>query len=247
VRTVTVASLIYRSPAWLQFLVDQVIAAKNETEVRLLIVGNDANTAVVEAVKRHDGTQWFQDASAPVSVHYFDHRNLDPYAYYMARIYTAWNRAMQIADTEEVILINSDMSFADGWADELLAMRDEMPCIPTSLLIESGRCPSGLPDYVQDFGKTPQTFDRAAFIQRATDLRNGTGRRRAGGLFMPCLFRKKEFFDAGGYEIQRRNHVLASDAALFQKFENEFKLPHVTAMRSVVYHVQRGEMEDDVA
>lgn len=246
-RTVTVASLIYRSPVWLKFLVEQVTKAKNETEVRLLIVGNDANTATVEAVKQYDGTQWFQDASAPVSIHYFDHRNIDPYAYYMARIYTAWNRAMQIADTEDVILINSDMSFADAWADELLAMRDEMPCIPTSLLIESGRYPSGLPDYVADYGKTPQTFDRAAFIQRATDLRNGTGRRRAGGLFMPCLFRKQEFFEAGGYFIQRPNHVLASDAMLFQKLENEFKLPHVTAMRSVVYHVQRGEIEDDIA
>lgn len=246
-RTVTVASLIYRSPVWLKFLVDQILSAKNETEIRLLIVGNDANTSVVEAVKQYDDTMVFGEAGAPVSISYFDHRNVDPYAYYMARIYTAWNRAMQIADTEDVILINSDMSFADGWVDELLAMRDEMPCIPTSLLIESGRYPSGLPDYVADFGKTPQTFDRAAFIQRATDLRNGTGRRRAGGLFMPVMFIKKEFFAAGGYEIQVPNHSLASDAKLFQKLELNYKLPHVTAMRSVVYHVQRGEIEDDIA
>jgi hypothetical protein len=245
-REVTVATLIYRSPEWLNFVLDQLGRAKNDCRINFMIVGNDANTKTVECAKKIDDSVIFCEA-ADLTVTYVDHRNADPYAYYMARIYHAWNRAMREAPTEDVILINSDMSFADHWADELLAMRDEFPCVPTSLLIESGRVPSGLPTYVRDFGRHWSTFDRAGFLARAEQIREGTGRRFAGGLFMPCLFRKSEFFAAGGYEIQERDHVLASDAKLFQKFENEFKLQHVTAVKSVVYHCQKGEMEDDIA
>jgi hypothetical protein len=237
-RSVTVATLIYKSPDWLRFTLEQLSLAENDCKVSVLVVGNDANTRVMEALPRLHGDFDFE---------YVDHRNIDPYAYNMGRVYAAHNRCMQEARTQDVILINSDMSYADHWADELLAMRDEFPCVPTSLLIESGRVPSGLPTYVRDFGRHWSTFDRAGFLARAEQIRDGTGRRMAGGLFMPVLFRKSEFFAAGGYEIQERDHVLASDAKLFQKFENEMKLPHVTAVRSVVYHCQRGEMEDDVA
>lgn len=235
---VTVASLIYKSPRWGDFLLEQLALARNEAPVDILFVGNDANTAVTEWARK-----------LPAAVRYVDHRNEDPYAYYMSRIYRAWNRTVQETETEYVVLVNTDMSFADGWVDELLAMRDEFPCVPTSLLIESGRLPSGLPLHVRDFGKTPETFDRAAFLARAEQIRSGAGsaRRMQGGLFMPVLWKRSEFLAAGGYEIQTRDHVLASDAKLFERFENELKLDHVTAVRSVVYHVQRGEMEDDVA
>jgi hypothetical protein len=260
---VTVAMLIYRSPEWLRFALEQLALARNDVEYEVLVIGNDASSRVQDWVQKygqlvHENQPRGGDSHLisalceypirdyGIEFRYIEHRNPDPYAYYMGRIYRAWNRAVEESRTDYVALVNSDMSFADHWLDELLAMRDEFPCLPTSLLIESGRVPSGLPDQVRDFGRHWSTFDRAAFLARAEQIRDGTGRRMAGGLFMPVLFKRSEFLAAGGYPIQVRDHVLASDADLFQRFENEMKRPHVTAVRSVVYHVQRGEMEDDV-
>lgn len=260
---ITVALLVYRSPQWLQFVLEQLALARSDATYEVLVVGNDANLNVMQFVRTHQRAVLIdelddrpgcyhcqvevRDRPFRIQFNYVDHRNHDPHAYYMGRIYHAWNRAVMEARTEYVALVNTDMSFADYWLDELLAMRDEFPCVPTSLLIESGRVPSGLPEQVRDFGRHWSTFDRAAFLARAEQIRAGTGRRMQGGLFQPCLFKRSEFIELGGYEIQARDHALASDAKLFQRFENEKRLPHVTAVRSVVYHIQQGEMQDDIA
>lgn len=237
----TVALLIYKSPRWLAWVLEQLSLARNDAPFKVLVVQNDPAPAVRDFVRSPE----FPAACRDLSVRIEEHWNQDPYEYVMARVYRAWNRCVSLADTDDVVLVNSDMAFADGWLDELLALRERNPrCLPTSLLVESGRIPSGLPEYVKNFGRTPDDFDRAGFCAHAEALKaRGVGD-FSSGLYMPVLWRKADFERIGGYWIQTVNHVLASDAVTFNRAAEQLGLEHRTAARSVVYHVQQGEMEE---
>jgi len=243
-RDITVAGLIFKSARWLDFMLRELAAAKNDVRMYVLIVGNDPNTEVANAI-RNGALDKYHDSFA--GLRYHEHRNENPYSYAMGRVYHAWNAAVRNAPTEDVVLVNSDMAYFPHWLDELVWLKDSEPCIPTSLLVESGRVPSGLPQFVQNFGRTPEDFDRASWLVRAAELHASEQRVMQRGLYMPVLLRKTEFEKLGGYAIQVRNHTLASDAAFFNRCESELGLRHLTAKRSIVYHCQLGESEDDVA
>lgn len=224
-QAVTVAMLIYRSPEWLSFALEGLIYARNKTPFRTLVVGNDAKPDVL-ATGRLD----------------VDHRNENPSEYYINRVYKAWNRAAEEAETEIVCLINSDMYVSDYWLDALLEVYHADPsALPVSLLVESGRIPSGLPEYVHDFGTTPDQFDRQAWGAHAARLRErGSGHTQPGGLYMPVLFSREAFFRYGPYPPGNPAGT-TGDKWLFDRFA-QAGYRHMTVRGSVVYHAQEGEM-----
>ena len=224
---VTVAMLVYRDPAWLSFALEGLAWSKNETPYRTLVVGNDAEPDVL-ATGRLD----------------VDHRNADPAEHYLARVYRAWNRAVEESQTELVCLINSDMYVSDYWLDELVGVylgdKNTLPC---SLLVESGRIPSAMPEYVESLGTTPDGFDRAKWMEVSGKLRlSGGGRTEPGRLFMPVLFERENFLRLGGYPAGNPAGT-TGDKDLFGRFARA-GYRHLTALGSVVYHVQSGEMLD---
>lgn len=228
---VTVAMLIYKSPTWLNFALEGLIYARNKTPMRVMVVGNDANEAVM--------------ATGRVDV---DFRNPDPAEYYLNRVYRAWNAAVAAAETDLVCLINSDMYVSDGWLDELvearLADRKTLPC---GLLVESGRIPSAMPEYVRDFGTTVDGFDAEGWRRHAAELHAaGRGRAEPGRLFMPVLVDKREFAEVGGYPIgnvQTPQGVVSGDRWLFDRYAAA-GYKWVTCLGSVTFHTQEGEMRD---
>ena len=226
---VTVAVLVYRSRRWLDFVLDGLSSAINETRYRLLIVANDPTPEVRT------------DSRVTII-----HENPDPTEYYIRRVYRAWNRCIAEARTESVVLLNSDMYASDDWLDALVACREANPtAVPTSLLVESGRIPSALPSYVMDFGVTPDTFRADDWVRHADVVRGGLGEMREGGLFMPVLLTKEMIRRAGGYpeDQAERPGLLTGDRRFFMRLQ-QAGYQHVTAMGSVVYHAQEGEMRD---
>ena len=237
---VTVVVLIYRSLKWLDWVMEGVDSSKNETRYRWLVVANDA-TEEVRADPRVD----------------VDWQNEDPDEFYINRVYRAWNEGVLNAPTSLVVLLNSDMWTADYWLDELMEIKGSLmtraraitspgeiswkqKCVPTSLLVESGRLPSAMPEYVKDFGKNPEEFDRKGFMAHATNLRIpcDTGE---GKLYMPILVDRQEFMDIGGYP-EGNPPGTTGDKDLIRRYA-EAGFTHVTALGSVVYHVQCGEQE----
>src|SRR3990167_434492 len=217
---VTVAMLIYRSPEWLNFALGGLAYSKNRTPCRVLVVGNDAEPQVMETGR--------------VDV---DHRN-EPGMRRMARIYAAWNRAVKEAETDLVVLMNSDMVPHHGWLDALVEHKTRKPkSLPCSLLVESGRIPSAIPEYVRNFGITPDGFDHDGFSQFAESIRSNS--LMPGRLYMPVLFDKREFLDVGGYPPGNPPGT-TGDKDLFARYAKR-GFEHVTVMDSVVYHVQVGE------
>jgi hypothetical protein len=221
---VTLVTLIYRDLRWLDFVMEGVARAKTDVAYRWLVVANDA-TPEVAADPRID----------------IDFRNDDPAEFYINRVYRAWNAGVEAAPTQLVVMLNSDMYVSDGWLDELLDVRQRNPLdIPTSLLIESGRIPSAMPEYVQNCGLTPETFLATDFRLHASNLRaNLRGTIEAGRLFMPILVDRQEFHDVCGYP-EGNPPGTTGDKDLIRRY-TEAGFRHVTAMGSVVYHVQCGE------
>ena len=139
---VTLVVLVYRSLKWLDFVMNGVESAKTSTRYRWLVVANDATKEV-----RNDPR---------IDV---DFDNFSGDEFYINRVYRAWNEGVLNATTPWVVMLNSDMWPSDHWLDQLIAVKQGAPkTVPTSLLVESGRLESAMPEYVKDFGKTPDEF-----------------------------------------------------------------------------------------
>lgn len=224
---VTLVTLVYRSLRWLDFVMDGVEQAKNETKYRWLVVANDS-TAEVKADSRID----------------VDFENDNPSEFYINRVYRAWNTGVLEATTQWVIMLNSDMVGADYWIDALMHQREYLtPCVPTSLLVESGKVPSGIPEYVKNCGQNPNEFDRKAFLEYAEEISPSHNRLHAGSepgrLFMPILVDRQEFADVGMYP-EGNPPGTTGDKDLIRRYK-EAGFEHLTALGSVVYHAVMGE------
>jgi hypothetical protein len=206
-----------------------VETSKNETRYRWLVVSNDGTDEVISGLQCAD-FQWL-DYRYPG----------DPSHHYIRRVYSAWNAGVMNAPTQWVILANSDMLFSDWAIDELMYQKQmNKRSLPCSLLVENGRIPSGMPDFVRDFGTAPDTFRTDDFLRHADSIRQ---RRmiQPGRLFQPVLFDRQEFLDMGGYPEQGNIGGLSGDRALFDRYVNA-GFSWVTCLGSVVAHCQEGEM-----
>ena len=224
---VTLVVLVYRSLRWLDFCMHGVDASKNTTAYRWLVVANDATDEV-----RRDPRIGL------------DFRNADPQEFYINRVYRAWNAGVMESTTQLVCMLNSDMLPADYWLDALMHQREHLtPCVPTSLLVESGRLPSGIPEHVLNCGMTPDEFNRDKFIAYSEKISPSQNRLHAGvepgRLYMPILVDRQEFADVGMYP-ECNPPGTTGDKDLIRRYA-EAGYQHVTALGSVVYHVQTGE------
>lgn len=221
---VTLVVLVYRSLRWLDWCMKGVDSSAQGVRYRWLVVANDGTDEVVSDPR--------------ISV---DFCNDDPNEFYINRVYRAWNEGVRQATTPLVCMLNTDMIGADHWLDTLVAARKGSPqTVPTSLLVESGKLPSGMPEHVKDFGRTPDTFDRAAFLEHAEAIRRPF-ETEPGRLYMPILVERQEFFDVGGYP-EGNPPGTTGDKDLIRRYA-EAGFQHTTCLDSVVYHIQLGEQD----
>ena len=71
-----------------------------------------------------------------------------------------------------------------------------------------------------------------------------------GGLYMPCAIYKDLFTKCGGYpignRIEKSGKVTPGDKILFYEKLKPIGIEHWTVCDSIVYHVQEGEMDEDI-
>jgi hypothetical protein len=240
---VTLVVLVYRSLKWLDWCMEGVDSSKQETRYRWLVVANDAT----EEVRRDPRIS-------------LDYQNSDPSEPYINRVYRAWNEGVLNSPTEWCVLLNSDMYCTDYAIDELMRGRkmdydglNRQPTLPCGLLVEHGRIPSGMPEYVKDFGTNPENFRKQELLALAAQMRDDMDKTTEGGkypvhdsdryepgrLFQPVLFNRQEFLDMGGYPEGNVNGV-SGDKILFDRYV-EAGFQWVTCKGSVWYHCQEGE------
>jgi len=219
---VTLVVLVYRSLKWLDWCMEGVDRSINDTRYRWLVVANDATDEV-----RNDPR---------ITI---DWQNDDPSEFYINRVYRAWNEGVLNAPTSLVCMLNSDMYGSDYWLDSLIGQKERSTqTVPTSLLVESGRIPSAMPEFVKDFGQNPDDFDRDGFIHYAKSIKQFKAT-EPGRLFMPILVDRQEFMDVGGYP-ECNPPGTTGDKDLIRRYK-EAGFEHVTALGSAVYHAMLGE------
>jgi len=228
---ITVATLIYKSPAYLDFVMTSLFEHHSiEHDVQYLIVCNDATEEVVEHA------EWYAK-SAEFKVKAVDHRNGNPDDWWIQNVYNAWNRCLIECETEAICFVNSDMAFTDGWLDNL-AKYDLDKYIPTSRLVESERMPS-LPGLIsKNFGQTLASFQREDFEAFAKEKEEDSAAPGVGA-YMPSLLKKETLYKAGGW---RKNwNGIPGDRITFSILEKKLGMQRVMVNDSIAYHFQRGE------
>ncbi len=230
---ITVATLIYKSPAYLDFVMSSLLDhPSDEHNVEYLIVCNDATDDVILQAEK-----W---ARYP-NVRHVVHKNKNPQDWWIQNVYNAWNRCIDECETEGICFVNSDMAFTDGWLDRLAGL-DLDRYIPTSRLVESGRMPS-LPGLIsKNFGQTLDEFDEQGFEEFARYISKPTVLRRTGA-YMPSLFKVEYLRRINGWRhntVNKGGTITPGDRITFGLLRDH-GIEHVCVCDSIVYHFQRGE------
>lgn len=242
-KKIEIIALIYRSVAYLQFIVDQLRSDACKAEgwdVGFRIVANDATPEVLQALK---------DLQV-VHTTYYDAK---PDDYYLNRVYRAWNFAGKTTAYPHFVFVNSDSAFGPKWLENLLKHYDEHT-LPCSMFFESGKMASGYPGMTKNFGMHPREFRKQEWEKFAskwvTDHEDETVE---GGMYMPYPISREFFSATGGYPEGNLYHngvgtlghfVMSGDKYYFERLKNEFGMQHFTAMDSVFYHIQEGEKDE---
>lgn len=113
----------------------------------------------------------------------------DPYAVY--------NRLAKQALTPYLLFTNSDVFLAPKW-DVAMLEAATPETIVSGVLIEPGTMSVAPNNVAQNFGKTPETFDRAAFEAYRPDKIPNTP-----GWYMPALYPRELFVMLGGFDTGR--------------------------------------------
>lgn len=242
---VTVFSLIYRDTGWLKFVYSQFLKFTPLDDVEFYFVANDAEPHVIAYLRdNYIPFYEFNNTAEHKSEHYINN------------VYRAYNFGVSKAKGEQVLLLNSDMAFSNGWLDALLSHSTDGVCV-ASRLIEQGKLSTGIHGIEKNFGQSWEEYDEPGFTTFADHI--ALDKAEPGGLYMPLLVKKADFDSVGGYpegNIEPGSdifdpviadpgvEVIAGDTVFIQKLES-IGVKHITAFNSVVYHFQEGEKRSE--
>lgn len=242
---VTIFSLIYKDTGWLQFLYEQFLKYTPLDGVEFYFVANDADESVISYLKEN-------------YIPFYEYRNNEEHRkeHYINNVYRAYNYGVSMARGDYVLMLNSDMAFSQGWLEALLAEMGDGVCV-ASRLVEQGKLKTGKHGIEKNFGRSWKDYDEAGFQAYAYSIRNKYT--ELGGLYMPLLVRKSDFFAVGGYPegniipgsdifnpviAPPGVEVVSGDIAFIEKLKS-IGVRHITSFNSVVYHFQEGEKRSD--
>tara|TARA_B100000900_G_C20584880_1_gene719118 strand:+ start:1077 stop:1823 length:747 start_codon:yes stop_codon:yes gene_type:complete len=236
-RNVEIISLIYKSLDYLDLIYTELnkpYCTIEGWDVGIRLIANDATPEVLSHLKTLD-------------IPYTIYNDPDPNAYYMNRVYRAYNFAARTSTYDNLCFINSDMVFSKNWLSNLMKHHDGNN-IPTSRLVESGKMESGKYGISLNCGRHPKQIDYSMWESASTQF--SVDEVHEGGLYMPCVFDKTRFMQTGMYPEGNiyqdgvgtlNGFVEPGDRWYFRMLENEHGMKHVTVFDSLVYHVQEGE------
>lgn len=252
---VSIGCLIYRSTVYADFVWENVHKYTPElstSEAEFYFVANDATPEVIEHLKEKGYTFYIQNNPHRTNDELFALGFGKPE--YLHRVYRGWNRAIDEARGEIVVLVNSDMGFSPNWLANILKHVSGKKVV-SSRLVERGHpvighftsCVNGTGSVVYQCGRTPLEFEDEKF-QAYVEKHSKPNKVSGGGVFMPVAFFKDTVVSMGKYPEGNLagkdfDHPVASgDDFLFRKMK-ESGIEHITSWDSMVYHFQQGEME----
>lgn len=252
---VTIAALIYRSTVYADFVYSQIhkhTPSIKEGTTEFFFVANDASDEVIKHLVAKNYPFYEQRNTVHTPDQLFKMGFGKPE--YIHRVYRGWNRCIQEAKGDIVVLVNSDMGFSPGWLENLLK-HVSPTTIVSSLLIERGHEKlkhfpawlNGTGSIVRNCGKTPLQYNEGAFQAFASSVKK-PNHTSVGGVYMPMAFQKDLALKVGCYPEGNLagasfDQVSAYGDQVFVKKLADIGVRHITAWDSLAYHFQQGEQE----
>lgn len=240
-KSVELIGLIFASVELLKIMYNEMLKVKNENldwDIGIKIIANDACDEVLQYLKNSD-------------IPYEIFNNKNPKEYYINRTYRAYNHAAFESKYENIIFIQSDMVFTKNWFKNLVKHHNGLN-IPVSRLIEYGNMNTCSWNLISNCGNV---FDSPLNFEKLYQLENCISKDgvRYTGLYMPCIFMKKRFVEAGGFpsgNVDIKGRVTTKNKKIYKTgdkwfFENvlrdKYGMNHITVLDSICYHLQEGE------
>ncbi len=242
--TIECVTLIFKSTKYLDFIIDQMkryCVNFDNVEVIISVVGNNASTNVKEHL-----TNVYPDVK-------FNFYESDPNAYYINRVYQAYNYAAMISTADYICFLNSDMAFSPDWLKNLYKHINANRVV-TSQLVESGKLLSAPGTFNYNFGTSYSTYDEHGFLEYSQKVSKDEV--KPGILYMPSLINRELFLLAGGFPPgnvyhngigtgPNGNFSMSGDQYFFDNvLRDKFGIEHLTSCDSIVYHIQEGEKDE---
>lgn len=157
--------------------------------------------------------------------------------------YGIYNKLVKQATTPWCVLTNSDVFFAPKWDYAFLENAEERTIL-AGILVECGAVGVAYGNLKENFGMTPETFDRESFEAWAEDCHFPDGT----GWYMPCLMPREKFLDLGGFDTSGVFEEDPVDKWFWEAWQTSGGL--LKRVHSVAYHLQNWsnseEQEKDV-
>lgn len=252
-RKISIICLIFQSQDWLAFAYGEALALAREFrrgEIEILFVANNPTNEVSEFLEKN---------RIP---HVHGKGRTNPQEWYINSVYRSYNEGVQAAQAPWVYLINSDMAFSRGALRAAFRVRSEK-CLVTTRLVERGILPTGPLVIERDFGQNPKTFRRTEFEKFALGIIQDS--LQDGGMFMPLLASRDLLLANNGFpegnivETKLSDYLTSGKASISlatesncpgdKAFFNRLALQgveHKTALASIAYHFQEGELRTPV-
>lgn len=115
-------------------------------------------------------------------------------------IYPVWNSMAQRANSEWLLMSNTDVFFAPGWAEPIYHARDAHTIV-SPIMVEPGAIGVNFAAVHGDFGMLPDSFRRREFEAwvKAEPLPPGWNE-NTRAWYMPSLIPRQAFLELGGFD-----------------------------------------------
>jgi hypothetical protein len=248
--TISIASLIYKSKKyadWVHDSIHEFTPQLKRGEAEFFFVANDPTEELLAHLQQQDYKHYVNRNPMQTEEELFKMGYGAPL--HIHRVYRGYNKAIESAEGEIVVLVNSDNYFSPDWLENLLKYVSSKTIV-CSKLVECINTKYGyiFPGaYHGEFGSHPDTFNKDAFLKFCEQVKI-TGL-QLGGSYMPCAFYKRLAIQVGLYPegnvaSDSFNKVVATGDEVFFKKLSKADVKHVTAMDSIVYHTKEGEMDE---
>lgn len=235
---ISIAALVYKSPKFADFVYKGI--HDNTPELKT----GEAEFYFVLNFKQGESEKLLEHLTTKNYKFYNFNKNYNQpnYPKNIGQIYEAWNYTAICSKGEILVLLNSDMiPFNSNWLANMLKCLT-IKTVITARLIESRKMPSGQHAIPKNFGQTLDSFDEKSFRIFAQSLKNN--HLKDGGVYMPMMILKENFFKAGGFPEENPNGI-SGDKYFFDKLSVKFGVRHMTSFDSIFYHFQEGEVDSN--
>jgi glycosyltransferase involved in cell wall biosynthesis len=247
--TISIASLIYKSKKyadWVHDSIHEFTPQLKRGEAEFFFVANDPTEELLAHLQQKGYKHYVNRNPVRTEEELFKTGYGAPL--HIHRVYRGYNKAIESAEGEIVVLVNSDNYFSPDWLENLLKYVSAKTIVCSKLVERMHPEHSIFPGaYRGEFGSHPDTFNKDAFLKFCERVKI-TGL-QLGGSYMPCAFHKRLAIQVGLYPegnlagASFRDVVATGDEIFFRKL-SKAGLRHVTAMDSIVYHTKEGEMDE---